>query len=121
MVAWISMRFKDNAPAGAEIKTYFYRSRGPGGQRKNRRETAVKIVHISTGIAVRATEHRTQSQNRELALERLEEKLANLRRVKKKRIPTRKPRSVRDAEIRKKKMRGEKKKARRRITDDYDN
>ena len=104
-----------------DIKTSFYRSRGPGGQRKNRKETAVRIVHIPTGITVRATEHRTQARNRELALERLEEKLKVLKQVKKKRIPTRKPRSARETEIRNKKVRAEKKKARRRITDDYDN
>ena len=104
-----------------EIITSFYRSRGPGGQRKNRKETAVRIVHIPTGITVRATEHRTQARNRELALERLEERLKVLKQVKKKRIPTRKPHSAREAEIRNKKVRAEKKKARRRITDDYDN
>ncbi len=102
------------------IKVYFYRSRGPGGQRKNRKETAVKIVHIPTGITVRATEHRSQFQNKQLALQRLDERLKALTKVKKKRIPTRKPRYVREMEIKEKKIRKEKKQARGKITD-YDN
>jgi protein subunit release factor A len=102
------------------IKIYFYRSRGPGGQRKNRKATAVKIVHIPTGITVRATEYRSQYQNKQLALQRLEKRIALLKQVKKKRIPTRKPGYVRRLEAREKKIRGEKKQARRKITD-YDN
>jgi len=105
----------------AGIKVYFYRSRGPGGQRKNRKETAVKIIHIPTGIIVRATEHRFQHQNKQLALQRLDEKLTKLQQVKKKRIPTKKPRYVREAERKKKKMLGDKKRTRRKITNGNDN
>lgn len=99
------------------IEIYFYRSRGPGGQRKNRKETAVKIVHIPTGITARATEHRFQHQNKKLALQRLEEKLVVFRQVKKKRIPTKKPGYARESEIKEKKIRGDKKQARRKIKD----
>jgi len=58
-----------------ELEITFYRSSGPGGQRKNRRDTAVRIRHIPTGITVIATESRYQSRNVKLALERLQEKL----------------------------------------------
>ena len=98
-----------------EVKISFYRSRGPGGQRKNRKETAVKILHIPTGITSRATEHRFQHQNRQLALERLEEKLKALREPKKKRIATRKPRSTREKELAAKKKQSERKQMRRKI------
>ncbi len=104
-----------------DVKIYFYRSRGPGGQRKNRKETAVKILHIPTGIIARATEQRSQYQNRQLAMERLEEKLKTLTKPKKKRIATRKPRSAREKELAAKKKRSERKQMRRKIANDYGN
>lgn len=98
-----------------DIRMFFYRSRGPGGQRKNKKETAVKLVHIPTGITVRVTESRFQSRNRQIALQRLEERLKTFRQVKKKRIPTRKPNYIRESELKEKKIHSEKKQARRRI------
>ena len=65
-----------------------YRAPGPGGQRKNRKETAVRLTHPPSGVVVVASERRSQAQNREIAFERLIKKLVDLNRPRKRRIPT---------------------------------
>ena len=52
-----------------DLKTDFYRASGPGGQYVNKRETAVRITHLPTGIIVTCQSERTQGDNREVALE----------------------------------------------------
>lgn len=48
---------------------------GPGGQNRNKRMSGVRVSHLPTGIVVVATERRSQKQNLEAALERLEERV----------------------------------------------
>lgn len=71
-----------------ETDISFYRSSGPGGQKKNKAESAVRLYHRPSKLMVIATEQRSQSQNRLLAFKRLQRKLATLNRVPKPRIKT---------------------------------
>lgn len=61
-----------------DIRIELSKSGGPGGQNVNKRETAVRIVHEPTGIAVTADNERSQVANKERALALLEAKLYRL-------------------------------------------
>ncbi|MCM8772698.1 MAG: peptide chain release factor-like protein [Candidatus Omnitrophica bacterium] len=98
-----------------DIKFYYFKSSGPGGQRKNKKLTSVRIVHIPTGITAIGTEFRSQAKNKEIALKRLKEKLKKLNEKKKIRIKTEKPEWVKEKQIEEKRKRSEKKKLRKKI------
>ncbi|MEX0672500.1 MAG: PCRF domain-containing protein [Candidatus Paceibacterota bacterium] len=58
-----------------EIEVEFAKSSGPGGQNVNKRETAVRMTHVPTGISVHVDGERTQHANRERARQLLAGKL----------------------------------------------
>ena len=66
---------KDIVLKEKDLKIEFSRSSGPGGQNVNKRDTAVRIVHLPTGIAVHASNERSQEQNREQAISILRAKI----------------------------------------------
>jgi len=61
-----------------DIRIDFYRSSGPGGQYVNKRESAVRITHIATGMFATCQTERLQGQNRDRAMELLKMKLFHL-------------------------------------------
>ncbi len=61
-----------------DIRIEYSKSSGPGGQNVNKRETAVRLVHIPTNLAVHVETERSQAQNKEKALIMLEAKLYKL-------------------------------------------
>ena len=58
-----------------DLRIEFSKSGGPGGQNVNKRETAVRLIHLPTNLSVHVTTERSQEQNREKAIEILKGKL----------------------------------------------
>jgi peptide chain release factor 2 len=58
-----------------ELEITTMRSGGKGGQNVNKVETGVRIKHIPSGIAVKCTEERSQSMNKQLAMNRIKAQL----------------------------------------------
>ena len=115
-----------------EIELRFSRSSGPGGQHANKAETRVEAVFdveasaaltdvqkrrvvARAGPFLRAVaqDERSQSRNRELAVERLVESLRAALKVPRKRTPTKPTAAARERRLEEKKRRGATKRLRR--------
>ena len=60
----------------SEIDESFVRSSGPGGQKRNKTSSAVRVTHVPTGISAIGEESRSQHENKAAAFERLRHRLA---------------------------------------------
>ncbi len=58
-----------------DLKVELSRSSGPGGQNVNKRETAVRIVHLPTNLSASSDNERSQADNKEKALAILKAKI----------------------------------------------
>ncbi|MFQ6103972.1 MAG: peptide chain release factor-like protein [Candidatus Glassbacteria bacterium] len=101
-----------------ECKVSYFLSSGPGGQRRDRKRTAVRLVHLPTGIVVVSGRRRSRIENLQDALERLGSRIEEKSKVRKPRIKTKVPSHVKEKILREKKRRSMKKKLRRRISPD---
>ena len=64
----------------ADLKVDTFRSSGAGGQHVNKTESGVRFTHIPTGVVAESTDGRSQIKNREIALQRLYQKIVEQRR-----------------------------------------
>jgi peptide chain release factor 2 len=69
------LNLEDIAIPEDELKIEYSRAGGPGGQNVNKRETAVRVVHLPTNISAHSDNQRSQMQNKEKALQILFGKL----------------------------------------------
>lgn len=61
----------DDAAFLEQCRLEMFRGSGPGGQKRNKTSSAVRLTHQPTGLSASATEMRSQAQNRARALRRL--------------------------------------------------
>lgn len=69
-------RLPDDATLLSECDVDTYRASGPGGQKRNKTESGVRLRHRPSGLSVIAEESRSQHENRARALRRLRQMLA---------------------------------------------
>jgi|TARA_B100000035_G_C20875113_1_gene498003 protein subunit release factor B len=92
-----------------ECRVDTFRASGKGGQHVNKTESAVRLTHLLSGIVVTCQDERSQHRNKEIALNRLRDKLIELNRKPKKRVPTKATRSSQEKRIQNKKIQSQKK------------
>jgi protein subunit release factor A len=109
-------RFKKPSFTSEEIRVETFKASGPGGQHRNKRETAVRIRHLPSGITALATEHRSQARNKALALRRLELRVLALGEKRRPRIPTSISHSYKEHMLAAKRHRAQIKRWRKKVT-----
>ncbi len=88
-----------------EIEIDTYRASGPGGQHVNKTNSAIRFTHLPSGVVVIAQDSPSQFRNKEIAFERLIERLKKLNHVPKPRRATKPTRASQERRIEAKKTR----------------
>jgi ribosome-associated protein len=101
----------------AQCEVQAHRASGPGGQHRNKAETAVRLVHVPSGVRVEGKDERSRTQNLRIALARLREKLARRAWRPPPRRPTKPSRAAKERRLETKKREGRKKALRRGYAD----
>lgn len=96
-----------------------FRATGSGGQHVNVTNSAVRLMHLPTGITVTSQEQRSQYLNKRMCITKLRNKVSQLNYRKPKRIATKTPRSVKNKNLEKKKKDSKKKLRRRRTPEEF--
>jgi hypothetical protein len=65
-----------DGPLLKECKEERYRASGPGGQRRNKVETSIRLRHQPSGVVVQGEDSRSLAENRKRAMRRLRERIA---------------------------------------------
>jgi hypothetical protein len=71
--AWLTA---SDAELLAQCREEHHRASGPGGQRRNKVQTAIRLHHLPSAVTARASESRSLAENRRHALRRLRERIA---------------------------------------------
>ena len=95
-----------------------YRGSGPGGQHRNKTESAVRMTHRPSGIVRVASDDRSQLRNRRLALERIWRALEARKRKPRPRVPTGPTRASREKRLAGKQLHAVVKRARQKPASD---
>lgn len=95
-----------------------FRGPGPGGQHRNKTESAVRMTHRPSGIVRIARDDRSQLRNRQIALERIWLALEARRRRPKPRVPTRPTKTSQEQRLAGKQRHAAAKRSRRAPTQD---
>jgi protein subunit release factor B len=101
----------------SETDVEFFTAGGPGGQHRNKTQSAVRLYHRPSGITVTATERRSQADNRRVAFERLRARLEKLAERKRPRVATRPTRAAKRRRLDEKARHAQKKRERRHFDD----
>ncbi|MEP6888162.1 MAG: peptide chain release factor-like protein [Nitrospirales bacterium] len=101
-----------------EVMVEAFRSGGPGGQHRNVTDSAVRLRHVPSGVRVTAADSRSQTRNKDIAFARLIERLRELNRVRKPRVPTRATKSSVERRIHEKKQQQKVKRRRGSVDED---
>ena len=109
---WAQMALEEIA---RDCDVQVFRASGPGGQCVNTTDSAVRMTHLPSGLAVTSRESRSQFRNRQLCLQKLRRLFEAKARPPKVRHATAIPRRAKEARLNDKHHRSETKAHRRRV------